>query len=389
MSNSNSSVLAAFKAEAMLSDSYVIERVNAIKTEMKYDSDGNVVSYEDMYGRLTDEVDSLPRLTLELDIPQGTEQQYSVQLSMAMEKIFDDCDRVLRRIIKFKSRLQDAVGRIKRLHGEFGAWYAIAVNHVMDGLSIKVSAAQIKLLGDSEFSRLLEGLDTTVASMLTSVAVLQAEIQEHKKTQQDKYVMGRDQVNASWTSHIPQINGGTAITRDQPGRLLNKAKIETENWDDVPTLISRMGGESKEQYLLDSPVFDQPVVTPKLKPFEEVEEVEEFTEEEEPHREYTIDPDKGLIVKALPLNCGTVVESFDLPDVPDIKGTFQKTGDAKPLTAIIADDFDMAPIVELPKPKPTLSDIEDFEDFMSVPEPTATVAPKTPRKVLTFDEEDF
>jgi hypothetical protein len=41
-----------------------------------------------------------------------------------------------------------------------------------------------------------------------------------------KYNMGKDQVNASWTSHMPVFNNSGDITTDSPGRLLEEEEEE-------------------------------------------------------------------------------------------------------------------------------------------------------------------
>ena len=153
-------------------------------------------------------------------MPPGGETQYSIQLTQAMESVIDDCDRVSHKVSKFESKVADALGKLKRVRGEFSAWYMVAATPKLAASGIHMVAAQVQKLAESDFSRLVNGLDIAFETLLSSVKLLRAEIKQHKKTQMDKYNMGKDQVNAAWTSHMPVFNGSGDITNERPGRLL-------------------------------------------------------------------------------------------------------------------------------------------------------------------------
>jgi hypothetical protein len=236
-------VLENLKAESLLEGSQVLVRVRGMVEGLAYASAGEAVSYDDMYARLAGEVDALPRLGLELDVPPGTEGRYSIRLTMGMEQVVDGCDRVARRVGLFESRVREAAGRLKRLHGEFGAWYALAATErLYSAVNLSLSSAQVKQLADSEYARLTGDLETSMEGLLGVVRLLKAEIREHKRTQMDKYGMGKDQVNASWTSRMPSFEGG--VTTDDPGRLLEEDKDEgaDEGLPLSPPLPPKSGG---------------------------------------------------------------------------------------------------------------------------------------------------
>ena len=221
-------ILDEIKAESLLAGSHILEFVKKLVHDLTYTSEGGVISYEDMYAKVTEEVDRLPRISLSLDVSPGTEGQYSIQLLMAMERVADECDRVSRLIGKFESKVREAAAEIKRQHGEFSAWYTLAAMERIELSSAHLPTAQVQKLANSEFSRLTDGLDITMDSLLNATKLLKNEIKEHKKTQSDKYSYGKDQVNASWTSHMPLFNGNGDIT-EKPGRLLEpKSLIEEE-----------------------------------------------------------------------------------------------------------------------------------------------------------------
>jgi hypothetical protein len=219
----------SFQAERLLVGAYILEHIEGVVTKIAYQSNGDAISYEDMYSDLAAEVDKLPKLKLELSVPPGGESQYSIQLTMAMETVADDCDRVSHKVSKFESKIREAQGKLKRLHGEFGAWYSLAASKLMEEEAyIRLNAAQVKQLADAEFSRLTNDLDVTMESLINTVKSLRGEIKEHKRTQADKYNMGKDQVNASWTSHMPLFNGSGEITTDTPGKLLGEHNPQLE-----------------------------------------------------------------------------------------------------------------------------------------------------------------
>jgi len=217
-------VMEALKAESLFPGSHILAYIERLARELSCQSDGTAISYEDMYASLAARVDALPKLSLDLSVPTGAEVQYSIQLLHAMEQVADDCEAASHLVSTFESRIRDAVGKLKRVHGEFGAWYALAAQERLSGTEVRLSAPQLKQLADSEFSRLTGCLDITMESMLNAVKLLRGEIKEHKKTQMDKYSMGKDQVNASWTSHMPLFTGGGDVDKEDPGRLLREPK---------------------------------------------------------------------------------------------------------------------------------------------------------------------
>ena len=225
-SSSNSLLLETLRAEGLLRESYILECIGELVKGLSYASEGEAVSYEDMYARLALEADALPKLSLDLDISPGTESRYSIQLTQGMEQVVDRCDQALRKAILFESRVKDAASRLRKVRGEFGAWYCLAATERLAQAEARLPSLQVKQLSDSEFSRLSGGLDVAMDSLLSAVKALKAEITEHKKAQMAKYNMGKDQVNASWTSHMPVFGGSGDITTEDPGRLLEEEEEE-------------------------------------------------------------------------------------------------------------------------------------------------------------------
>lgn len=259
--------MTALKAENLLQNSHILTQIKDTIEGLTYESSGEMVSYDDMCQRVTEEIDSLPRLALSVSVAPGTESQYSIQLTHSMEEVADRCELVTRRASRVESKVRDALGRMKRLQGEFEAWYtleagpkiwekqseALAAAALLSGGAatklaspVNLSATQIKHLATSEFSRLINGLDIEFESKWSILKILIKEIKEHKKTQMDKYAMGKDQVNASWTSHMPLFNGGDDINRDELVPPEPKSLLEEDTEDEIPLeFISKKSGEIK------------------------------------------------------------------------------------------------------------------------------------------------
>ena len=169
---SNNGILEAFKAEALLGDADIMDRIAKLKSGLQYSTEGDRVSFDDYLTTLRGAVDSIPKLELDIDVPPGTENQYSMQLANTMEQIVDDSERVVRRLAHFQGRLHDAERQIVNLRAEFVAWYLLAAGSLLKGLEdIKLPQRELRALADAEFSRLMGNLDVRVASLLADLKI--------------------------------------------------------------------------------------------------------------------------------------------------------------------------------------------------------------------------
>lgn len=238
---SNNGIVQAFKAEALLADADILTRIASLRKNLQYSSEGEQVSFNDYLQVLRSAVDAIPKLELESDVAPGTENSYSIQLVTSMEKIVDDCDRILRKLAHFQGRLRDAERQINNAKAEFIAWYLLAAGELLAGLEevkIKLPARELRLLADAEFSRLMSNLDLKVQSILEDLKLEYERVSQHKATQKEKHNLGKDQANASWTSTLPAFGG--AIPENERTDKLAKEVEEEENEDGaVPAFISR------------------------------------------------------------------------------------------------------------------------------------------------------
>jgi uncharacterized Zn finger protein (UPF0148 family) len=238
----SSEVINAFMAENLLEDSHVFTRIHALQENMRYESHGERISFNDFYHRLKKDVEAIPSIRLEISIATGTENQYSIQLMNALETIIDESDRMSSLVLNFHAKLRSAQNRIEEEKSTFTSWYILAASALNTAQKVKFPAAQIKALADTEFTRICGDLNLEVETLLLEVTTLLTQIKSHKKTQQEKFDIGKDQINSTWTSSLPSFGASVAPNRsDQLLRHPEEEEEFEEEEDDSPApFISKL-----------------------------------------------------------------------------------------------------------------------------------------------------
>jgi hypothetical protein len=243
-----SSILTQLEAENLLAGSHILAQITHLRDSLTQRSDGQVISYDDYYERIQRDLDSIQRLELKIDIAPGGEQEYSIGLLSSLDQINGDANRVHNKALAFLAKLKSARGAIKELVASFSAWYGLAAAELITDNGIKLTAANIKALGESEFSRLMGGMVTEVDSLITAVSIQAEQAKEHKKTQAEKFKLGEKQVQQSYlVNHMPSYRN--EISDAPPVDILRKIEKETEE-EDMPAFVSQ------------NPKFTEPVVPP-------------------------------------------------------------------------------------------------------------------------------
>jgi hypothetical protein len=359
------------KAETLLAGSYVLSQIETLRNSLRYRTNGDTISFDDYYLKLQKEIDDIPRLELKNDVPTGTENQYILQLIKGLESVQDEADRIVAKIIHYQSKLRNAVSRIQRLSASFNAWYTLAAGEALEQNSTKFPSNQLKDLAASEFSRLMEDSDEEMSALLEAVKVQTEQIKLFKKTQQNKFELGKDQANASWTSGLP--NFGEAPDRSDQ---LVARQFEEEPDEDIPDFISKnpqvgtfVPSPGPSTFVSKLPEDTLGEIHDKGKTFEEAmadvlangrlagspppspETMEEITKilsvlpHAEPEVETTPYPaDSVMHLSDIERHQHEIaMDRTDLPSqhfspVSEIKGVFAKTGDPKPVTPVYNDD---------------------------------------------------
>jgi len=233
MSNGISGVMSALKAESLLDGSQLFEQIKTLCANLQYSTEDGKFAFDDYFKTLVDAIDVIPKLELENDVAPGTETTYTIQLTQAAETIVDECDRIFRRLNQFEGKLKEAERKIDNQKAEFVAWYMLAANALLKDLDdLKLPQTEIRKLGEAEFSRFMGGLDVAIESLIEAVKIETSKVNQHKAAQKEKYNLGKDQANASWTSTLPAFNSAIAERNE------NLSGVQ-ELDDEVPEPVSR------------------------------------------------------------------------------------------------------------------------------------------------------
>src|SRR5579863_95484 len=233
MSNAVSGVMNALRAETLLEGSQLFDQIEKLRGNVSYNTVDGKLAFDDYFKELVDAIDAIPKLQLEDDVAAGTETTYTIQLTQEVERIVDECDRIFRRLNQFEGKLREAERHVLNQKAEFVAWYMLAAATLLKDLEdIKLPQAKIANLAEAEFSRLMHGLDVVLATLLDAVKIETNRTSQHKASQKEKYNLGRDQANASWTSSLPAF--GNAFAEDQ-GNVSGVQELDDE---DVPAKVA-------------------------------------------------------------------------------------------------------------------------------------------------------
>ena len=234
MSSGVSGIMSALKAEELLEGSQLFDQVKKLCADLRYSTEDGKFAFDDYFATLVDAVDAIPKLELENDVAPGTETTYQIQLGQAAEQIVDECDRIFRRMSQFNGKLKQAERDVNNLKAEFVAWYMLAASALLKDLDdIKLPMAEIRRLGEAEFSRLMGGLDAALIHLIEAMKIEANKVTHHKAAQKEKYEYGQDQANASWTSTLPAF--GNAVSSERPDTL----GAQEADDEDVPEVVKQ------------------------------------------------------------------------------------------------------------------------------------------------------
>ena len=234
MSSGISGVMSALKAESLLSDSQLFDQIKALCASLQYSTEDGKFAFDDYFKTIVEAIDLIPKLELENDVAPGTETTYTIQLTQAAETIVDECDRIFRRLNQFEGKLKEAERKIDNQRAEFVAWYMLAANALLKDLDdLKLPQTEVRKLGEAEFSRFMGGLDVAIESLIEAVKIETSKVNQHKAAQKEKYNLGKDQANASWTSTLPAFNN--AVT----DRNENLSAVQELDDEDVPAPVKK------------------------------------------------------------------------------------------------------------------------------------------------------
>jgi len=229
MSSGITGVMAALKSEALLGESQLFEQIKKLCADLRYETADGRLAFDDYFRTLVEAIDAIPKLELENDVAPGTETTYQMELAQSAERIVDDCDRIFRRLNHFSGKLRQAEDRVNNQRAEFVAWYMLAALALVKDLDLKLPVVEVRKLGEAEFSRHMGGLDSALTYLIEAVKIETNKVAHHKAAQKEKYDYGVDQANASWTSTLPAFSGAVP-----EGRADQRSAVQEPDEEDTP-----------------------------------------------------------------------------------------------------------------------------------------------------------
>jgi hypothetical protein len=243
---STAELMNLFTADNLLKGTPIYDQVIKLRDNISRSSDGNYIDYDDMGKRIQAEVDDLPKLELQRDIPSGQEGAYQRELLQALNEINDQHDRVLRKVVKLKSRMLNAINLMDMQRSQFAAYFNLAIPVAIHTGALppktKVSAGHSKEMAAAQYSDLMDRLDFLAPSLISELELLEGEIKMRKKAQAATYALGKDQVNAMWDS-IQSAGNGIGLD-DDASALLKRYPLDDEaDADLIPSYVSKHTNE--------------------------------------------------------------------------------------------------------------------------------------------------
>jgi hypothetical protein len=250
---STAAIFNAVKAEQLLAGSDLLTQIEEFRKELRYTTDGIAFSYDDYYTVLQKQISALPHLQLDSEVPSGTESQYQVMLITALEKIYTDIERISLKLSHFQSKIKSAEERSASIKASFVAWYSLALDDYLTQCDKKLPATTIANLASSEFERMMQGVSIELSNIVLAVKVQVEILNKRKKTAQEKFSLGKDQANASWTARLLPADKGTS---SDPGAQSLLVTDEEEDYE-VPAFVSKQPSIGNEQPQAELPTVRQ------------------------------------------------------------------------------------------------------------------------------------
>jgi hypothetical protein len=188
------SILQLIQADNLLQDLPLLAMLKGLKGLMVYRGK----SFTDYFDVLQGEVSQLGHLQLRADVDPMTASGYLVDLAMGYERTLDDINRVTIEAQVFLGRLRVVHNKAITLKAPFMALWSIGAAEVLAANStVKITATDLRALAASEFTGIVDEADLELAGMIEAMDLTIDNLKNLRKLAQDKYAIGKDQVNAA------------------------------------------------------------------------------------------------------------------------------------------------------------------------------------------------
>ena len=211
-------ILNQLKAETVLEDTGLLEKVEKLRATFIYKSSEEAYSFDDYYLKLLKEADGVEQITLLPSVAPGTAQSYLVQLTQSLQLVTDKIESIHSRSLFFLGKVRAAIHNKDSLEAAFTVWYHIAIADILKSHDLKFTASVCKALAESEFTRLI-GEEVVLEGMEEAIGMLIEHLKSSKKLAMEKYKLGTEQANASLL-HMPASQG--LMENEEPFPLLKQ-----------------------------------------------------------------------------------------------------------------------------------------------------------------------
>jgi len=211
-------ILNQLKAETVLEDTGLLEKVEKLRATFIYKSSEEAYSFDDYYLKLLKEADGVEQITLLSSVAPGTAQSYLVQLTQSLQLVTDKIESIHSRSLFFLGKVRAAIHNKDSLEAAFTVWYQIAIADILKSHDLKFTASVCKALAESEFTRLI-GEEVVLEGMEEAIGMLIEHLKSSKKLAMEKYKLGTEQASASLL-HMPASQG--LMENENPFPLLKQ-----------------------------------------------------------------------------------------------------------------------------------------------------------------------
>lgn len=237
-------ILSQLKAEILLSGSWILDDIKKFSEGLTYPDGDHVVPYREFFQSLLTDVEALSQIQLLPVVPSGASRAYLIDLTGSLEKVMDEIEIVLNKVLFFQSKVKSGNTGIKNLRDTFKAWYLIGLQGELKRFDIKLSNKALEALCDSEFTRMLGDVGSDLEALDQALSLLADRLKARKKLAMEKYNLGKDQANASL---IPMLGS-------QAGHLENRSGMDL--------LKEKYGLGARPSMVMDDPPEDMVVRKP-------------------------------------------------------------------------------------------------------------------------------
>lgn len=230
-------IIERLQADSLLAGSNILTQVQKLQSGLNYKTDDKFVAFDEHFLYLQEQIDSIPRLKLSDVVTKTNAMQYENELFSGLEEILDAVEKWTVKTARFQGDLLTAKGEVEELRAAFESWYLLAAQEVLASTGGKLPATSLRQLALSEFSRLLDRSHFSIEALIEAVKIELKRLGSKARMAQQKFEMGREQVNSVWVSRLPELIGNSTAAPSM-GVVNRDGDDEEEEEETIPAYES-------------------------------------------------------------------------------------------------------------------------------------------------------